>query len=77
MKTLLWKVDRNEPTPCPDAGVRDQYTGAFSSMGCLVNHFRTVTESMSKTFDTNGEAELFMKNAPKNCYDWQETKSII
>jgi len=68
--TLIWKVDVNEPVPCPDF-VPDPYTGQYPSTHCLVYHFKVSTREFSKTFAGETEAAEFKKNAPQNCYDWK------
>lgn len=73
--TLTWTVSKTVPIPCPDRNV-DPYTGEMSMIGCAVYHCEMVTEERVKTFNSEIEANLFMKNAPSNCTNWKTTRSV-
>lgn len=69
MIVLTWKIDKTAQTACPDFKP-DPYAGEFPMTQCAVYHTRTITQEMSKEFETKEEAEEFKKNAPPACYDF-------
>lgn len=69
-KIVTWKVKITVPTGCPDFKP-DPYTGQLPAYHCAVAHFKKETLNKSAEFESQEDAELFIKNSPSSCSDFK------
>ena len=69
---LTWKIDKTVQVECPDYKP-DPYTGEYPAIHCATLHYENVTQTKSKEFLNEEEADFFIKGAPKSCYDFQKS----
>lgn len=63
--TVKWTLVEVLPAPCPDAHKEDEYGVKNNYMtSCAVLHLRTETTEKQKEFNTEIEADEFIKNMP-------------
>jgi hypothetical protein len=73
METIIflvtWTVVSIVPTPCPDKPKANEYgLGGNSMSSCAVFHFKEERQEMSKEFETEKEADEFIKNMPTGIF---------
>lgn len=62
--TVKWSLVEVLPTPCPDKQKENEYGVKNNYMSCAVLHLRTETTEKQKEFDTEKDADEFIKKMP-------------